>query len=95
MNKYQSQINKAKSIKALQKVAKSLGVGIGNMKDLNKIKVKLTRELEKQQTQIKAEMETIRINRQNNRVNRDFARVSEAEKRYLKSFKKASPYERD
>ena len=95
MNKYQSQINKAKSIKALQKVANSLGVGIGNMKNIDKIKSKLTRELEKQQTQIKAEMETIRINRQNNRVNRDFTRVSEAEKRFLKSFKKASPYERE
>ena len=95
MNKYQSQINKAKSIKALQKVAKSLDVKIGNMKNIDKIKSKLTRELEKQQTQIKAEMETIRINRQSNRVNRDFTRVSEAEKRYLKSFKKASPYERD
>lgn len=95
MNKYQNQINKAKSIKALQKVAKSLGVGIGNMKNIDKIKSKLTRELEKQQTQIKAEMETVRINRQNNRVNRDFTRVSEAEKRFLKSFKKASPYERD
>ena len=95
MNKYQSQINKAKSIKALQKVADSLGIGIGNMKNIDKIKSKLTRELEKQQAQIKSEMETIRINRQNNRVNRDFTRVSEAEKRFLKSFKKASPYERD
>lgn len=95
MNKYQSQINKAKSIKTLQKVANSLGVGIGNMKNIDKIKSKLTRELEKQQAQIKAEMETIRVNRQNNRVNRDFTRVSEAEKRFLKSFKKASPYERD
>lgn len=95
MNKYQSQINKAKSIKALQKVANSLGVGIGNMKNIDKIKSKLTRELEKQQAQIKAEMKTIRNNRQNNQVNRDFTRVSEAEKRFLKSFKKASPYERD
>lgn len=95
MNKYQSQINKAKSIKALQKVANSLGVGIGNMKNIDKIKSKLTRELEKQQTQIKAEMETMRINRQNNRVNRDFTRVSEAEKRFKKSFKNATPYERD
>ena len=95
MNKYQSQINKAKSIKPLQKVAKSLGVGIGNMKNIDKIKAKLTRELEKQQSQIKTEMETMRINRQNNRINKDFTRVSEAEKRFLKSFKKASPYERD
>ena len=53
MNKYQSQINKAKSIKALQKVANSLDVKIGNMKNIDKIKSKLTRELEKQQTQIK------------------------------------------
>ena len=95
MNKYQSQINKAKSIKALQKVANSLGVGIGNMKNIDKIKSKLTRELEKQQAQIKTEMETMRVNRQSNRVNRDFTRVSEAEKRFLKSFKKASPYEKD
>ena len=95
MNKYQSQINKAKSIKALQKVAKSLGVGIGNMKNIDKIKTKLTNKLKEQQTQIKAEIETMRINRQNNRVNRDFTKVSEAEKRFLKSFKKASPYERD
>ena len=95
MNKYQSQINKAKSIKALQKVANSLGVGIGNMKNIDKIKSKLTRELEKQQTQIKTEMKTIRNKLQNNRVNRDFTRVSEAEKRFLKSFKKATPYERD
>lgn len=95
MNKYQNQINKAKSIKALQKVANSLGVGIGNMKNIDKIKSKLTRELEKQQTQIKTEMKTIRVNLQNKRINRDFTRVSEAEKRFLKSFKKASPYERD
>ena len=35
MNKYQSQINKAKSIKALQKVANSLDVKIGNMKNID------------------------------------------------------------
>lgn len=95
MNKYQKQIDNAKSIKALQKVANSLGVGIGNMKNIDKIKSKLTKELKKQQAQIETEVKAMRTKRQNNLVNRDFARVSEAEKRYLKSFKKASPYERD
>ena len=95
MNKYQSQINKAKSRKTLEKVAKSLGVGIGNMKNIDNIKAKLTRILKEQQTQIKAEMKTIRNNMQNKRINKDFTRVSEAEKRFLKSFKKASPYERN
>ena len=95
MNKYQSQIDKAKTIKQLEKVAKSLGVGIGNMKNIDNIKAKLTRILKQQQAEVKAEMKTIRNNRQNNQVNRYFTRVSEAEKRFLKSFKKASPYERD
>ena len=95
MNKYQSQINKAKSINALNKIASHIGVKLGNIKDISKAKNKLTKALAKEQTQIKAEMQTMRINRQNNQVNRDFTRVSEAEKRFLKSFKKASPYERD
>lgn len=67
MNKYQSQINKAKSIKPLQKVAKSLGVGIGNMKNLDKIKAKLTRELEKQQAQIEKEYKNITKQREENK----------------------------
>ena len=95
MNKYQSQINKAKSINALSKIASHIGVKLGNIKDISKAKNKLTKALAKEQTQIKAEMKTIRNNRQNNQVNRYFKRVSEAEKRFLKSFKKASPYERD
>ena len=95
MNKYQSLINKAKSIKPLQKVANSLGVKIGNMKNIDKIKAKLTRELEKQQAQIKTEMEGIRNRFQNNRVNRDFTRVSKAEKRFLKSFENATSYEKN
>ena len=95
MNKYQSQINKAKSMKSLQKVASHIGVKLGNIKDIAKAKAKLTKALFKEQTQIKAEMQTMRINRQNNQVNRYFTRVSEAEKRFLKSFKKASPYERE
>ena len=95
MNKYQSQINKAKSINVLNKIARHIGVKLGNIKDISKAKNKLTKALAKEQTQIKAEMKTIRNNRQNNQVNRYFKRVSEAEKRFLKSFKKASPYERD
>ena len=95
MNKYQSQINKAKSINALNKIASHIGVKLGNIKDISKAKNKLTKALAKEQTQIKTEMKTIRINRQNNQVNRYFKRVSEAEKRFLKSFKKASPYERN
>ena len=95
MNKYQSQINKAKSINTLNKIASHIGVKLGNIKDISKAKNKLTKALVKEQTQIKAEMKTIRNNRQNNQVNRYFKRVSEAEKRFLKSFKKASPYERD
>ena len=95
MNKYQKQIDNAKSIKPLQKVAKSLGVGIGNMKNLDKIKSKLTKELKKQQAQIETEVKAMQTKRQNNLVNRDFTRVLEAEKRFKKSFKKATPYERD
>ena len=95
MNKYQSQINKAKSINVLNKIASHIGVKLGNTKDISKAKAKLTKALIKEQTQIKAEMKTMRINRQNNQINRYFTRVSEAEKRFLKSFKKASPYERD
>ena len=95
MNKYQSQINKAKSMKSLNKIASHIGVKLGNIKDIVKAKNKLTKALAKEQTQIKAEMKTIRNNRQNNQVNRYFTKVSAAEKRFLKSFKKASPYERD
>lgn len=95
MNKYQTLINKAKSIKPLQKVANSLGVKIGNMKNIDKIKSKLTRELERQQTQIKTEMGAIRARFQTSKENRDFARVSKAEKRFLKSFENATPYERN
>ena len=95
MNKYQSQINKAKTIKPLQKVANSLGVKIGNMKNIDKIKTKLTRELEKQQAQIKTEMDAIRNRLQNSKASRDFTRVSKAEKRFLKSFENATTYEQN
>ena len=95
MNKYQSQINKAKTIKPLQKVANSLGIKIGNMKNIDKIKAKLTRELEKQQAQIKTEMDAIRNRLQNSKASRDFTRVSKAEKRFLKSFENATTYEQN
>ena len=95
MNKYQSQINKAKTIKPLQKVANSLGINIGNMKNIDKIKTKLTRELEKQQAQIKTEMDAIRNRLQNSKASRDFTRISKAEKRFLKSFENATTYEQN
>ena len=56
MNKYQSQINKAKSMKVLHKVASHIGVKLGNIKDIAKAKAKLTNALIKEQTQIKADL---------------------------------------
>ena len=56
MNKYQSQINKAKSLKALQKVASHIGVKLGNIKDIAKAKAKLTNALIKEQAQIKRDL---------------------------------------
>ena len=53
MNKYQSQINKAKSINVLKKIASHIGVKLGNTKDISKAKTKLTKALVKEQTQIK------------------------------------------
>ena len=95
MNKYQSKINKAKSMKVLKDIASHIGVGIGNIKDIVKAKARLTNALAKQQAEIKTEMEGIRTNRKNNLIDRNYKRVSEAEKRYLKSFKNASPLERE
>lgn len=95
MNKYQNQINKAKSINVLNKIASHIGVKLGNIKDIVKAKNKLTNALEKQQTEIRTEMETLRAKRQSNIINRYFNRVSEAEKRFKKSFKNASPLERE
>lgn len=95
MNKYQKQINKAKSINVLNKIASHIGVKLGNIKDIVKAKNKLTSALTKQQAEIKIEMETIRFNRKNNLIDRNYKRVADAEKRYLKSFKNASPLERE
>lgn len=95
MNKYQSQINKAKSMKVLKDVASHIGVKLGNIKDIVKAKNKLTNALAKQQAEIKSEMDIIRVNRKNNLIDKNYKRISEAEKRYLKSFKNASPLERE
>ena len=95
MNKYQSQINKAKSMKVLKDIASHIGVGIGNIKDIVKAKAKLTEGLAKQQAEIKSEMKDIRANFKNKLSDKNFKRVAEAEKRYLKSFKNASPLERE
>lgn len=95
MNKYQSQINKAKSMKVLKDVASHIGVKLGNIKDIVKAKNKLTNALTKQQAEIKSEMDIIRVNRKNNLIDKNYKRISEAEKRYLKSFKNASPLERE
>ena len=56
MNKYQSQINKAKSMNVLNKIASHIGVKLGNIKDIAKAKNKLTKALAKEQIQIKADL---------------------------------------
>ena len=65
MNKYQSQINKAKSINALKKIASHIGVKLGNIKDINKAKTKLTNALIKEQLQIKKDMSNYRAKVEN------------------------------
>ena len=95
MNKYQSKINKAKSMKVLKDVASHIGVSLGNIKDIVKAKARLTNALAKQQAEIKSEMETIRVKLENSLIDKNYNRVATAEKRYLKSFKNASPLERE
>ena len=95
MNKYQSKINKAKSMKVLKDIASHIGVSLGNTKDIIKAKNRHTIALTKQQAEIKAEMKDIRANFKNNLIDRNYKRVATAEKRYLKSFKNASPLERE
>lgn len=53
MNKYQKQINNAKTIMQLSKIADHIGVKLGRIKDINKAKAKLTKALEKEQKQVK------------------------------------------
>ena len=95
MNKYHSKIDKAKSMKVLKDIARHIGVSLGNTKDIVKAKNRLTSALAKEKAEIKSEMETIRTKIQSNISNRYFNRVSQAEKRFLKSFKNASPLERE
>ena len=59
MDKYINQINKAKTLKALQKVANSLGVKIGNMKNIDKIKNKLINSRNKEISQVSQEYKKI------------------------------------
>ena len=59
MNKYQSQINKAKSINVLNKIASHIGVKLGNIKDIVKAKNKLTKALEKEQVKVKRDYNKI------------------------------------
>ena len=55
MNKYQSQINKAKTMKALKGIATHIGVKLGNIKDIVKAKTKLTNELAKEKLKVKSD----------------------------------------
>ena len=95
MDKYINDINKAKTVKRLEKIASHLGVGLGNRKKINTIKSFLINVRQSQISEIKAEVKTLRDKLQNKRENKNFTRVSQAEKRYLKSFKNASPLERE
>lgn len=67
MNKYQSQINKAKSINVLNKIASHIGVKLGNIKDIVKAKNKLTKALEKEQVKVKRDYNKIISKRQENK----------------------------
>lgn len=67
MNKYQSQINKAKSMKVLKGIASHIGVKLGNIKDIVKAKNKLTSALTKQQAKVKKDYNKIITRRQENK----------------------------
>ena len=67
MNKYQSQINKAKSMKVLKGIASHIGVKLGNIKDIGKAKNKLTSALEKEQAKVKIDYKRIITKRQENK----------------------------
>lgn len=60
MNKYQKDIDKAKTMKALEKVASHMGVGIGRYKNLSNAKKFLTEELKRQKSSVTQEMKVIR-----------------------------------
>ena len=67
MNKYQSQINKAKTMKALKGIATHIGVKLGNIKDIAKAKNKLTSALAKEQVKIKNDYNRIITKRSENK----------------------------
>ena len=67
MNKYQSQINKAKSMKVLKGIASHIGVKLGNIKDIGKAKNKLTSALAKEQVKIKNDFKRIITKRAENK----------------------------
>ena len=55
MNKYQSQINKAKTMKRLKDIASHIGVSLRNTKDIVKAKARLTEALAKEKLTIQKE----------------------------------------
>lgn len=65
MNKYLKQIEKAKTMITLSKVAERIGVKLGRIKDINKAKAKLTKALEKEQAEVKKDYEKIVKAREN------------------------------
>ena len=67
MNKYQSQINKAKSMKVLKGIATHLVVKLGNIKDIAKAKNKLTSALAKEQVKVKSDYNRIITKRKENK----------------------------
>ena len=67
MNKYQSRIDKAKSMKVLKDVATHIGVKLGNIKDITKAKNRLTNALAKEQAKIKSDYNRIISKRQENK----------------------------
>ena len=66
MNKYFKQIQNAKTIIALSKIAEHIGVKLGRIKDINKAKAKLTKALEKERQEIKKDYEKIVKARESN-----------------------------
>ena len=67
MNKYLKQIEKAKSMIQLSKIADHIGVKLGRIKDMNKAKAKMMKALEKEQKQVKKDFEKITKARENNK----------------------------
>ena len=66
MNKYINDINKAKTLKRLQKIASHIGVSLGNIKDIVKAKNRLTDALAKEQVTIQKERAKHKVKVENN-----------------------------